>query len=74
MDVMHPSSFRETEPESQLLNLLLVGTIEMTKMISLPIKTFADDSLNICQREIYMLARGFYGLLRMVQAKAPLNF
>lgn len=46
----------------------------------LPIKTFAncvlrnDDSLNICQREIYILARGFYGLLRMVQAKAPLNF
>lgn len=27
MDVMHPSSFRETKSESQLLNLLLVGNI-----------------------------------------------
>ncbi len=80
MDVTYPSSFRETKSESQLLKRLLIGNICMTTIIHSPIKTQAnyvlrnDGSLTICQREIYILARGLYGLLRMVQAKALLHF
>ncbi len=78
MDVTYPSSFRETKSESQLLKRLLIGNIYMTTIMHLLIKTHAnyvlrnDGSLTICQ--IYILARGLYGLLRMVQAKAPLHF
>lgn len=52
----------------------------MTTIIHLPIKTFTnyvlrkDDSLTICQQEIYILASGLDGLILMVLAKAPLNF